>query len=337
MVGRGVVWASGLALGVAFVACGGRSTELSSGEGGEAGEESTGGKSSIGGRSAAGTGTGGASGTGVPIGGTAGTISIGGTSGGFDGGTGGASIPRGGTSGTGGKCSSEGSQGGWIGADGCAIPWWGTSLEGVKGLLECPAPDDPALLAFGQTNIPPCWAITGPVAEIHGSDGSFSCCYHYDERGCCGSNYEADSCIEIPFFGRGNNHPTLPTRPVEDPRLACEHLPGAVVELSRADAAERMIGIWLTCGETGSYFGDGIVFDGDGTFHILDLGDDLRLSEREGCGQGGLWGFYSDTGQVNLHVDDGTRYVFPTLAGPPNDRLFLDNVSFVPAIYASDL
>ena len=318
MVGRGVVWASGLALALAFVACGGRSTEEPAGEGGEAGDVSTGGSKSTGGRSAAGNGTTGA------LGGTAGSGVVGGSAG--------TGVTRGGTSSTGGTCTEGGSPGGRSGGNGCPLPWWGTPLEGVKGLLTCPDPYDPALLAYGQTNIPSCWQITGPVAESTESDGGIACCYHYDQRACCGADYQADDCIEIPYFGDGTVSVSLPTAAVDDRLDACGRSFGEPIELTRTEAAQRMIGVWLTCGVMPApYVGDGFIFRGDGTFHAIVLDDDRRLSESEGCMQGGLWGFYSETGQLNLYVEDRTGSVFPTFTSGVEERLMLDSVPFVRA------
>jgi hypothetical protein len=253
------------------------------------------------------------------------------------GGNGGVGVPSGGVSGAGGGCVNDGSQGGHIGADGCEIPWWGTTLDGVKGLLECPPPDNPALLAFGQTNLPVCWQLTGPVDEVNDPEGGLSCCYLFDESTCCSGRDEPGyDCIDIPYFGTGNLTAMLPTRPIEDPLPACGRSFGDPVALSRAEAAERMIGLWVICGDTpDASFGDGIIFDGDGTFHFLELADDLRLSEREGCMQGGLWGFVG--GLLRLHIETNTRFVSPTFTSGPEERLILDSVQFVRAIYSSDL
>ncbi len=321
MVARGVVWASALALAVAFVACGGQSSEELAGESGEAGEVGAGGSTSAGGRGSSGRGPAGGTAGGVAVGGASGSVAVGGSAG--------TSIANGGTAG---MCTPASSQGGWTGEDGCPIPWWGKSLDGAKGLLECPAPDDPALLAYGQTNQPTCTAITGPVAEGRSSEGDFSCCYHLDERPCCDGTYQDDICIEIPYFGDGTRSVELPTGAVEDPAIACARASGDSVELSRAEAADRMIGVWLRCGgDSESFFRDGVIFRGDGTFDALELGDDFGLSESEGCLESGLWGFYSDTGQVNLFVEDFTRIVFPTFTSGPEENLMLESGRYVRA------
>ena len=283
-------------------------------EGAEAGEAGTGGGTSTGGRSAAGTGTAGGAGA-VAMGGRGGSA-------------------FGGTSGTTSMCTPAVSQGGWTGGDGCPVPWWGTSLAGVEGLLACPSPDNPALLAYGQSNLPPCFELTGPIVEDRSSDGALVCIYHVGTDTCCDAPFVSELRFDIPHFGDGTSSVSLPTIPVEDPAVACARSSGSTVDLSRAETAQRMVGVWLTCeGHRASYFGEGVIFRGDGTFHVIDLDDDRRVSERDGCSKGGLWGLLEE-GQLNLYIDDGVQPLpFPRFTAGPEERLMIHTIPLVRATW----
>jgi hypothetical protein len=42
-------------------------------------------------------------------------------------------------------------------------------------------------------------------------------------------------------------------------------------------------------------------------------------------------------GLLRLHIETNTRFVSPTFTSGPEERLILDSVQFVRAIYSSDL
>ena len=216
-----------------------------------------------------------------------------------------------------------GSQGGRIDENGCAVPWWGTPLDGATGLRECPGPYDPAILAYGQTNIPPCSEVTGPIDQKVSAEGQLSCCYHIDEHACC-STFEADRCIDVPYFGDGTRVAELPTTPVAEPSSACAELAGDPLELTTFEAANELVGVWLACAEMPPQWqGNGFIFQGDGSFHSISRGQDGLLVEAEGCLQAGLWGLLPETGQLNLHFGDRTQIVHPEFIAGAGARLVL--------------
>jgi len=202
-----------------------------------------------------------------------------------------SAVPPNGYSGWGGGGSTDGcaSQEQGLDDNGCFVPWWGTPLEGTPGLLHCPGPNDPAILAYGQTNRPPCWQVSGPVDERVTEQGLLSCCYHLDERACCGSMVESELCIDVPYFGEGGAPTVLPDSGVDDPTDACAAPVGEPLSLSLKDKADALIGIWLACGPLLDPFaGDGFVFHADGSFDTVTRLADGRLVANEGCSQSGL-------------------------------------------------
>src|SRR5881394_2581014 len=92
--------------------------------------------------------------------------------------------------------------------DGCNFTWWGGTLSDVVGLTSCAAPDDPATLAYGQTQLNGCEIVTGPL-EQRQSEGMVSCRYRMDETRC-GTDYQADYWLDLPVFGDGSKVVTLP-------------------------------------------------------------------------------------------------------------------------------
>jgi hypothetical protein len=314
MVGRGVVWAAGSWLVLSFFACGGRSEERAEGDGNES---ETGGGTTTGGRV-------GTSGTGGAMTPGAGRMNIGGVS------QGGSSA--GGASGAAGMCLPYEALGGRIGADGCATPWWGTSLEESKGVTACSAPYDPAMLAYGQVNYPPCVELSGPFAEGVSSDGGHECCYRVDEHACCALTGGYDVCISVPTFGDGTRTATFPQGQLDDPFYVCDGGHGDGRPLAASEAAERLIGVWVSCGSLPEPFlGSGFVFQGDGSFHVVEFTDDFDLREVQGCMQGGLWGFLNTTGQLNLYVEDLTHPYLPLFTNAPNEWLLIDGHELVRA------
>jgi hypothetical protein len=190
----------------------------------------------------------------------------------------------------------------------CSLPWWGSTLEGVVGLHDCPAADSPALLAYGGTQLQTCDRLTGPF-EQEVSLGQLRCRYNYDERGC-GIDYQGDWWIEVPVFGYGAEDVSVPDAV---PTSACSAPSGPPLQTSSADEQAALLhGVWLTCaeGERDPFPGNAMAFLPDGTYRALQTDSQGRLSRAPGCDSAGLWGFLPGTGQLNVYLGDRTYITF---------------------------
>lgn len=296
----------------------------SGGRGGGFSGEPAGGSTIGGGAGIAGSPLGGSSQGGVPTpGGSSGSPPISGEGGG---GSGGTDEPQGGS---GGVCREGVSEGGRLDENQCPVPWWGEHLYPAVGLLDCPEPYDPAMLAYAQTNQPRCFEITGPIAKATSSEGQLQCCYHVDQTACCNSTYEGDFCVDVPYFGDGGTT-VVPVVAIDALEQACAEVPLTYAAKPLVEAAASLVGTWFACNELQvPFLGSAFVFRADGSFHSLTLGSDGVLGESEGCLQGGLWGFLGSTGQLNLHMEDFSQYHHPEFAGDPADHLMIYGHAFV--------
>ena len=234
---------------------------------------------------------------------------------------GGSAMPSAGTGSVATPIGGGGSGGNPDGSE-CDVPWWGGTLEDVVGLHECPPPDDPALLAYGATQLQPCDKVTGPIGQ-EVVEGMLRCRYNYDERGC-GIDYQGDWWVEVPVFGYGAPDVLIPESPV--PATVCTAPSGEpVATSSAAEEAALLHGVWLTCreGQADPFPGNAMAFLPDGSYRALQTDAQGRLSRAQGCDSTGLWGFLPDSGQLNIHLNDHTFITFVTFTqGTPRRLTF---------------
>jgi hypothetical protein len=200
----------------------------------------------------------------------------------------------------------------------CPTTWWGGTLDGITGATTCRDPWDPAMLTYGQTQLPEGTHMGGPLAWKR-EKGFLKCQYRIQYPG----DPQATAWwMTVPYFGEGAAATSIPDKPVTQAAQDCALPKGPYTPASSVlQLADHAAGAWLRCGGDAvswGWAGEGILFSADGTWHTLRQDADGRFSLTSGCLQGGLWGFIdndaipSHMGQINLHTEIGTQYTIVT-------------------------
>ncbi len=194
----------------------------------------------------------------------------------------------------------------------CPSEFPGFDFSLAVGAPTCPSPETIAFWVYGQTILPECEKVTGPLSSSPVGSG-WRCEYQDDSTGC---GYGVSTwTLEPPYFGPGGPRLTLPTATVDLDALCAVEPAGYAAAGDAGAQASATYGVWFSCNGEEANLGPGVAFFEDGTFQNLGLDDEGHIYAEEGCDAFGLWGYLpSYPIQMNIHVAEGTASMLPTFS-----------------------